>query len=80
MITYEYAGFRYEVHGAIYFNATTKRLDVNLVPAYGQHPAASRERHIRSAREMYLAEAQQHDADLKRYERQEFIDRGEDHE
>lgn len=49
---YEYAGFRYVV--------TVVGDDVRVVPVAGQHPAASKEKHIRAARECFLEDAGRH--------------------
>jgi hypothetical protein len=43
---YEYAGFQYTV--------THAEGHVILTPVLGQHPAASKEKHIRNATECYL--------------------------
>jgi transposase len=48
VVTYEYAGFKYEV--------TTEDGDVVMTPIPGQHHAAWKERHRRAAKECYLEE------------------------
>jgi hypothetical protein len=47
--TYEYAGFRYYVD----IDAIGT---VRMRPVEGQHWAAARDKHLRAAREMYMAE------------------------
>ena len=46
---YEYAGFQYTI--------SVDGDEVKVMPIKGQHPAASKEKHIRAARECYLEEA-----------------------
>lgn len=44
---YEYAGFQYEV-------TETEYGKVILKPVSGQHPAASKDKHLRAATELFL--------------------------
>jgi hypothetical protein len=51
---YEYAGFSYRVVRDRLKVQMVVTDGIQMIPIDGQHPAASRERHVRAARTQYL--------------------------